>query len=140
MHKRDYGDVMDYLEAVEPDNKQLVVEVDHSAGHAKSRGDPGCAWRTSTAKYRGKHKVLRDNIYHGGGVLGSGGGQYALEQQEREYGLRARVTTETVKLKPKVGEKQSVIISPGAPPPSYACDAPAEGMMERKARGKRKRS
>ena len=44
--------VMDCFEVVQPD-KQLMVEVDHSAGHARFRED-GLRMRNMNAKYGGK--------------------------------------------------------------------------------------
>ena len=51
-------DVMDCFDVLYPD-LQLMVEVDHSVGHAKSRED-GLHVGNMNVKYGGKQKIMRD--------------------------------------------------------------------------------
>ena len=53
-------DVMDCFDVIYPD-KQLMIEVDHSAGHTKFRED-GLHVGSMNTKYGGKQKALRDTI------------------------------------------------------------------------------
>ena len=51
-------DVMNCFDVLYPD-LQLMVEVDHSAGHAKFRED-GLHVGNMNVKYGGKQKIMRD--------------------------------------------------------------------------------
>ena len=53
-------DVMDVLEALYP-GYQLMIEVDHSAGHAKYRED-GLHVGNMNVRFGGKQRALRDTI------------------------------------------------------------------------------
>ncbi|CAM9799266.1 unnamed protein product, partial [Scytosiphon promiscuus] len=58
--KEQTEDMMDAHEYLDPD-MQLVIEVDHSSGHAKQRED-GLHVGNMNAKYGGKQKHLRDTV------------------------------------------------------------------------------
>ncbi|CAM9684764.1 unnamed protein product [Sphacelaria rigidula] len=88
--ERQIVDVMDVLEVIE-ENKQIVFEVDHSAGHAKMRED-GLRTSFMSVKYGGKQRVLKDMKIKEG-CLG--------ESEATMY---------------KLGEKWSTKSSPGARP------------------------
>ncbi|CAN0317357.1 unnamed protein product, partial [Hapterophycus canaliculatus] len=53
-------DMMDAHEVIEP-HMQLVIEVDHSSGHAKQRED-GLNVANMNVRYGGKQRVLRDTV------------------------------------------------------------------------------
>ena len=53
-------DVMDCIEVLEP-NRQIAIEVDHSARHAKYLYE-GLHMANMNAKYGGKQKALRDSV------------------------------------------------------------------------------
>ncbi|CAM9922815.1 unnamed protein product, partial [Pylaiella littoralis] len=58
--KEQIEDVLDVLEYLDND-MQVVVEVDHSSGHAKQRED-GLHVSNMNVKYGDKQKVLRDTV------------------------------------------------------------------------------
>ncbi|CAM9743823.1 unnamed protein product, partial [Pylaiella littoralis] len=58
--KEQIEDVLDAAECLEPD-VQPTVEIDHSSGHTKQRGD-GLHVSNMNVKYGGKQKVLRDTV------------------------------------------------------------------------------
>ena len=73
---------MGCLKEIEP-GKQLAIEIDHSAGHAKYLPD-GLHVSNMNVKYGGKQKVLRDSIMTEG-CLGPGEAKMYLDD-----GIRRR--------------------------------------------------
>ena len=78
-------DVMDVLEALYP-GYQLMIEVDHSAGHAKYRED-GLHVGNMNVRFGGKQRA---GYHHGGGVLGSGGGEDVPQPRCVEHAVHRR--------------------------------------------------
>ena len=115
-------DIMDCLEVIEP-RKQLAIEVDHSAGHAKYLPD-GLHVANMNVKYGGKQKVLRDSVMTEG-CLGPGSAKMHLNGGEWSTIFDPKLTTKTVDLKPKLGEVQRMSFGPDDRPPFYDWEAPA---------------
>ena len=102
-------DIMDCLEQIEPE-KQLAIEVDHSAGHAKYLPD-GLHVANMNVKYGGKQKVLRDSVMTEG-CLGPRPAKMYLNGGEWSTKFDPVLTTKTVDLKPKLGEVQRMSFGP----------------------------
>ena len=100
---------MDCLEVIEP-RKQLAIEVDHSAGHAKYLPD-GLHVANMNVKYGGKQKVLRDSVMTEG-CLGPRPAKMYLNGGEWSTKFDPVLTTKTVDLKPKLGEVQRMSFGP----------------------------
>ncbi|CAM9804140.1 unnamed protein product [Sphacelaria rigidula] len=89
LFERQVVDVMDVLKVIEAE-KQIVFEVDHSAGHAKMRED---RLHTSSmnVKYGGKQKVFRDTTMAEGCLGSAQATMYKLgETWSREYRVQSR--------------------------------------------------
>ena len=128
-------DVMDVLEALYP-CYLLMIEVDHSAGHAKYR-ENGLHVRNMNVRFGGRQRALAAGYHYGRGVLGSVGGEDVyLNRDAWSTQFIEGVTTRTVDMKPESGETQITSFPPIAPPPFYACDAPRSDVMRRKVRDK----
>ncbi|CAM9642953.1 unnamed protein product, partial [Sphacelaria rigidula] len=125
-------DVMDCLEEIEP-GKQLAIEVDHSAGHAKYLPD-GLHVQNMNVKYGGKQKALRDSVMTEG-CLGPGSAKMYLNGGEWSTKFHPVLTTKTVDMKLKLGEVQRMSFGPDDPPPFYDWEAPAKDQKVRR-RGK----
>ena len=102
-------DIMDCLEQIEPE-KQLAIEVDHSAGHAKYLPD-GLHVANMNVKYGGKQKVLRDSVMTEG-CLGPRPAKMYLNGGEWSTKFDPVLITKTVDLKPKLGEVQRMSFGP----------------------------
>lgn len=127
-------DVMDCFDVLYPE-LQLIVEVDHSAGHAKFRED-GLHVGHMNVKYGGKQKILRDTLMTEG-CVGSGEAKMYLNDGKWSTQSVVGVTERTVDLKLGVGDTQCMIFEEGAPPPFYACEAlPATNKMRETQPGK----
>ena len=124
---------MDCLEQIEP-GKQLAIEVDHSAGHAKFLPD-GLHVSNMNVKYGGKPKVVRDSEMTEG-CLGPGEAKMYLNGDQRSTQFDPELTTQEVDLKLKLGEVQSMSFGPSDPPPFYDLAAPPKDKKIVK-RGKR---
>ena len=127
-------DIMDCLEEVEPE-KQLAIEVDHSAGHAKYRPD-GLHVANMNVKYGGKQKVLRDSVMTEG-CLGPHEAKMHLNAGVWSTQYDAVLTTKTVDLKLKLGDVHRMSFGPDDPPPFYDWEAPARDQRTRTRRGNR---
>ncbi|CAM9286210.1 unnamed protein product [Sphacelaria rigidula] len=129
-------DAMDVLEVIEPE-KQIVFEVDHSAGHAKMRED-GLHTSSMNVKYGGRQKVLRDTTMTEGCLGSAQATMYKLgETWSTEY--RVGATPHPKKL--KVGDTKCMTFKSGDPPPFYDVDAPeVNTKMVRKKTPKKKDS
>ena len=101
-------DIMDCLKQIES-GKQLVIEVDHSAGHAKYLPD-GLHVANMNVKYGGKQKVLRDSVMTEG-CLGPRPAKMYLNGGEWSTKFDPVLTTKTVDLKPKLCEVQRTRLS-----------------------------
>ena len=98
-----------------------MIEVDHSAGHAKYRED-GLHVGNMNVRSGGTQRALRDTIMVEG-CLGPGDAKMYLNRGAWSTQFIEGVTR-TVDLKPKSGETQTMSFPPNAPPPLYACDVP----------------
>ena len=127
-------DVMDVLEALYP-NHQLMIEVGHSAGHAKYRED-GLHVGNMNVRFGGKQRALRDTVMVEG-CLGPGQAKMYLNRGMWSTQFIEGATARTLDLKPKLGEVQTMSFGPYAPPPFYACDAPISDVRGRGVRDKR---
>lgn len=126
----------DVMDVIEPD-MQLVIEVDHSAGHAKGRED-GLHVTNMNVKYGGKQKVLRDSIMTEGCL---GPGEAKMYRADGKWSTTFSEGAKVVDLKLKVGDTQRMTFAPGAPPPPfYDWDAlPHNQVVGTTAKNKRKR-
>lgn len=104
-------DIMDCFEVLYPD-WQLVMEVDHSSGHAKYRED-GLHVANMNVKWGGTKGGKMRNTTVSAECLGPN--DATIEWEGR-----------TVDCKVKVGDIQSFIFQVGDPPPFYDLDAPAK--------------
>ena len=93
-------DVMDCLEEIEPE-KQLAIEVDHSAGHAKYLPD-GLHVQNMNVNYGGKQKVLRDSVMTEG-CLGPRSAKMYLDGGEWSTKFHPVLTTKTVDFEGEAG-------------------------------------
>ena len=116
-------DVMDCLEEVEP-GRQLVIEVDHSAGHAKFLPD-GLRVSNMNVKYGGRQKVVRDSVLKEG-CLGPGKAKMYLNGDKWSTKYDTNLTTRVVDLTLKLGDVQSMAFGPNDPPPFYDLEAPTK--------------
>ena len=130
-------DVLDVLEVLYPD-KQLVLEVDHSSGHAKYRPD-GLHVSNMNVKYGGKQKELRDSVMTEG-CLGPREAKMYLNKGKWSTEFVAGETTSIVDLKPQLGKVQRIYFGEGCPPPFYACDAPEQDVRGMKVPDRRGRT
>ena len=78
---------MDCFDVLYPD-LQLMVEVDHSAGHAKFRED-GLHVGNMNVKYGGKQKIMRDTTMTEG-CVGPGEAKMHLNSGKWEHAVRPR--------------------------------------------------
>ena len=108
-------DVLEHLD----DGMQMVIEVDHSSGHAKQRED-GLHVSNMNVKYGEKQKKLRDTVMT----------KECLGPEEAKvYFANGKWSTTSsegavvIDLKLKVGEKQTSTFAAGAPPPFYDWEA-----------------
>ena len=132
--KEQIEDVLDVLEHLD-DGMQMVIEVDHSSGHAKQRED-GLHVSNMNVKYGGKQKKLRDTVMT----------KECLGPEEAKmYFANGKWSTNSsegavvIDLKLKVGEKQTSTFAAGAPPPFYDWEAPRKDTkVAPKATGKNK--
>ena len=108
-------DVMGVLEALYP-GYHLMIEVDHSAGHAKYRED-GLHVGDMNVRFGGKQRALRDTIMTEW-YLGPGEAKINVNRGMWITKFIEGTTTRTVDFKPKLGEAQTMSFSPGAPPRS----------------------
>ena len=102
-------DVMDVLEALYPGH-QLMIEVDHSAGHAKYRED-GLHVGNMNVRFGGQAKGAA-GYHHGGGVLGSGGGEDLPQPRRVEHAVHRRGDDEDGGLEAQGGRDADHVISP----------------------------
>ncbi|CAM9852217.1 unnamed protein product [Sphacelaria rigidula] len=105
--EKQFVDVMDVLEVIEKD-KQIVFEVDHSAGHSKMRED-GLHTSYMNVKYGGTQRMLR-NTKVTEGLYSPGAKPYPR--------------------KLAVGDTQRMVFQAGDPPPFYDVDAPQRDTKE----------
>lgn len=124
---------MDCFDVLYPD-LQLMVEVDHSAGHAKFRED-GLHVGNMNVKYGGKQKIMRDTTMTEG-CVGPGEAKMHLNSGKWSTQFVQGVTEKTVDLKLRVGATQSMVFKAGDPPPFYACDAQSNANTSKTSRGK----
>ena len=89
---------MGCLKEIEP-GKQLAIEIDHSAGHAKYLPD-GLHVSNMNVKYGGKQKVLRDSIMTEG-CLGPGEAKMYLNGGDWSTEFDADLAMREVNLKLK---------------------------------------
>lgn len=122
--ERQVIDVMDVLEALFP-KMQIVVEVNHPAGHAKPRED-GLHVSNMNVKYGGKQRVLRESTMTEG-CLGPGAAKMYLANGEWST-TPSKGATE-FDMKPQVSGTHSMTFASDAPPPFYAWDAPLEDQV-----------
>lgn len=127
-------DVMDCFDVIYPD-KQLMIEVDHSAGHTKFRED-GLHVGSMNTKYGGKQKILRDTVMTEG-CLGPGEAKMYLNGGQWSTQFIEGATERTVDLKLQLGDTQCMAFAADAPPPFYSWGAPATDVMGTKGRDKR---
>ena len=80
-------DVMDCLEVLEP-NRQIAIEVDHSAGHAEYLPE-GLHVANMNAKYEGRKRALRESVMTEE-CLGPGNATMYLNGGKMEYKFRPR--------------------------------------------------
>ena len=106
---------MDCLDQIGP-GKQLAVEVDHSAGHAKYLWD-GLHVANMNVKYRGK-QALRDGVMTEGS-LGPRPAKMYLNGGEWITKFDPALTTKTVDLMPKLDEVQRMSFGPEDLPHFY---------------------
>ena len=125
-------DITDCLEEIES-GKQLAIDVDNSAGHAKYLPDR-LHVQNMNVKYGGKQKAVRNSVMIEGWLDQRRAKMY-LNDGEWSTKFDAVLTTETVDLKLKVGEVQCMSFDPNDPPPFYDWAAPAEEKVMRR-RGK----
>ena len=124
--------VLDAYEFLDPD-MQVVMEIDHSSGHAKQRED-GLHVSNMNVKYGGKQRVLRDSIMIEG-CLGP--------EEAKMYFADGKWSTEfsegatCVDLKLKIGDTQTSTFAVGAPPPFYDWDAPRENTVVKSKRSRK---
>ena len=97
-------DVTDVLEALYP-GYQLMIEVDHSAGYAKYRGD-GLHVGNMNVSFGGKQRALRDTIMVER-CFGPGEAKMYLNRGAWSTQFIEGVTR-TVDLKPRSGEMQTM--------------------------------
>ena len=126
-------EVMDCPEVLEP-NRQIAIEVDHSAGHAKCLPE-GLHVANMNANYRGRQKALRDSVMTEE-CLSPGNATMYLNDGKWSTNFVPELTTRIMNCKPKVGEVQSMSLAEDAPPPFYDWEAPAEDSKVQKAKGK----
>ncbi|CAM9599800.1 unnamed protein product, partial [Pylaiella littoralis] len=119
MFKEQVVDVLDVYEFLEPD-MQVVVEVDHSAGHAKQRED-GLHVSNMNVKYGGKQKVLRDTVMVEGCL---GPGEAKMYFANGKWSTQFSEGAVCIDQKLKMGETQTSTFAVGAPPPFYDWEAP----------------
>eukprot|EP00904_Undaria_pinnatifida_P002323 jgi/Undpi1/12091/HiC_scaffold_4.g01789.m1 len=113
-----------------------MIEVDHSAGHAKYR-ENGLHVRNMNVRFGGRQRALAAGYHYGRGVLGSVGGEdIYLNRDVWSTQFIEGVTTRTVDMKPESAETPTMSFPLNAPPPFYACDAPRSDVMRRKVRDK----
>ena len=93
---------MDCLEQIEP-GKQLAIEVDHSAGHAKFLPD-GLHVSNMNVNYGGKQKLVHDSEMTEG-CLGPGEAKMYLNGDQWSTQFDPELTTQEVDLKLKLGER-----------------------------------
>ncbi|CAN0187432.1 unnamed protein product [Laminaria digitata] len=117
-------DVMDVLEALEP-NMQIVIEVDHSAGHAKGRED-GLHVSNMNVKYRGKQRVLRESIMTEGCL---GPGEAKMYLANGEWSTTPSEGATEFDVKPRMGEPHIMSFGEDAPPPFYDWGAPQKDQV-----------
>eukprot|EP00733_Pompholyxophrys_punicea_P000146 Pompholyxophrys_punicea_v1_NODE_24_length_5258_cov_21.593175.p1 type:complete len:471 gc:universal NODE_24_length_5258_cov_21.593175:1821-3233(+) len=103
---------MDMFEFLYP-NHQLLLEVDHSSGHAKHRED-GLHTSNMNVTFGGKQKILHASIVDQD-CLGDHSAVVRWDSQELD-------------LKLKVGDVQSMVFLPTDPPPFYALNTPKYDM------------
>ena len=125
-------DVMDCLEVLEP-GKQLAIEVDHSAGHAKYLPE-GLHVANMNAKYGGKQKKLRDSVMTEG-CLGPGSAKMYLYGNKWSSHRKKGKPKKVVDMKLKLGDVQSMTFGANDPPPFYDWEAPAKDMGGGKKEG-----
>lgn len=109
-------DVMDCLEVIEP-GKQLAIEVDHSAGHAKYLPE-GLHVANMNVKYGGKQKDLGDSVMTEGCLGTRAAEMYLYDDKWRSRRIPGRAPKKVVDLKLKLGEVQSMKFGANDPPPS----------------------
>lgn len=127
-------DVMDCFDVLYSDC-QLMIEVDHSAGHAKFR-EGGLHVGHMDVKYGGARKPMRDTIMTEG-CVGSGEAKMYFNGGKWSTQFVEGVTEKTVDLKLRVGDTQHMAFEEGAPPPFYACEAlPHTSQKKKNSRGK----
>lgn len=115
-------DIMDCIEEIEP-GKQIAIEVDHSAGHAKYLPE-GLHVANMNVKHGGKQKVPRDSVMTEG-CLGPGKAEMFLSGDKWSTKKPAgALTTRVVDLKLKLGDVQRMSFGPTDPPPFYDWEAP----------------
>ncbi|CAN0251556.1 unnamed protein product, partial [Hapterophycus canaliculatus] len=112
-------DIIDVYEHLHPD-VQLVIEVDHSSGHAKQR-ENGLHVSNMNVKYGGKQRILRDSVMTEG-CLGPEEAKMYFADGKWSTQFSAEAVVFDQKL--KVGETQTSTFAVGAPPPFYDWEAP----------------
>ena len=132
-------DVMDCFNAIYPD-KQLMIEIDHSSGHAKYRDD-GLHVVHMNVKFGGKQRVLRNTIITEGCVGAGQAKTYSNGRDDNEEWTTdfvEGVTRKTVDVKVAVGDTQRMSFGAIDPPPFYDCSAPRYDTKETKHEHRRR--
>lgn len=106
--------VVTVLEILDPD-KQVVVEVDRSSGHAYQRED-GLHVSNMSVKYGGKQKKLRDTVMTEEGLGPEEAKMYFANQK---WSTSTSEGALEIDLKLKVGDTQTSTFATGTPPPFY---------------------
>ena len=117
-------DVTDVLEVLEPE-AQIVIEVDHSAGHAKGRED-GLHVLNMNVKFGGKQRVLRESTMTEACL---GPGEAKMYLANAEWSTTPSEGAAEFDMKPQVGDTHSMSFGDDAPPPFYDWGAPKKDQV-----------
>ena len=125
-------DVLDCLEVILPENTQVVLEVDHSSGHAKFRDD-GLHVPSMNLKWGGKQKKMRDSLITAG-CLGQGEAKMHFDGNTWGTDFAPDDIKETVDKKATVDMMQTFSFAANDPPPFYDCGAPKFKVQRKRKR------